>query len=235
MPDQMKARLSDLRQKLLEKQHRATMLAARSTGWKLAPLAKARFGMYAGAPSNFGLPMKTTLHNAIFVITTILLYPAASRAHAADDGWETAVRTFDADYWRAFNDCEVRKLAAMNTDDLEFYHDRGGLEKGRQLFEKSVAANICSNPDRRVRREAVADSLRYYPLRDGAKLYGAIVSGEHLFYRRTTSGPEQLTGRARFTHTLLLEGGQWKVARVLSFDHGAASRDVAPSGGKKTD
>ncbi|WP_426207991.1 hypothetical protein [Massilia sp. TWP1-3-3] len=62
-------------------------------------------------------------------------------------------------------------------------------------------------------------------MRDGARLYGAVVSGEHRFYEIPKGGKEVLTGQARFTHMLLLEGGQWKVSRVLSFDHGPARQE----------
>jgi hypothetical protein len=55
------------------------------------------------------------------------------------------------------------------------------------------------------------------------KLYGAVISGEHLFYNTTKGGPEALAGRARFTHMLLLKDGAWKMSRVLSYDHGPAA------------
>lgn len=64
--------------------------------------------------------------------------------------------------------------------------------------------------------------MKIYPLRDNGKLYGAIISGEHYFYRVTEGQPDRLTGKARFTHILLLKDGVWQVARVLSFDHGPA-------------
>ena len=157
-----------------------------------------------------------------------LLLPCAVFAQQGAESWELQVREFDARYWKAFNDCEVQKLAAMNTDDLEFYHDVGGMSKGVAVFSEDFARNICSRPDAaRIRREAVADSLRFYPMRDGAILYGAIVSGEHLFYDVPKDGKEVLTVRAHFTHMLLLQNGEWKVSRVLSFEHGPVRKLTA--------
>lgn len=150
-----------------------------------------------------------------------LVLPCAVMAQLAAD-WEAEVRQFDTRYWQAYNECEIAKLAAMNTDDLEFYHDIGGVSKGKAKFSELVAKNICGRPGMRIRREAIADSMHFYPMRDGEKLYGAIVSGEHRFYERPNGGWEVLTGQARFTHMLLLQEGQWKVARVLSFAHGPA-------------
>lgn len=160
--------------------------------------------------------MKKSLTPAILAL---LLAPCAAFAQPAAAAWETEVRQFDAAYWQAFNSCSVAKLADMNTDDLEFYHDKGGLEKGKALFTDAISKNICGRPDIRVRREEVAGSMNFYPLRDGATLYGAIISGEHRFYS-VRKGTETLGGQARFTHVLLLKDGVWKVARVLSFDHG---------------
>jgi hypothetical protein len=153
-----------------------------------------------------------------------LLLPGLSLAQTNPDAWEADVRTFDSAYWQAFNSCDVPKLAQMNTEDLEFYHDKGGVSKGRAIFAATFGKNICGNPALRVRREAIPESIKVFPLRDGDKLYGAIVSGEHRFYRVPQGGPETVTGQAHFTHTLLLADGVWQVARVLSYDHGAPRR-----------
>ena len=55
-------------------------------------------------------------------------------------------------------------------------------------------------------------------------VYGAILSGEHVFYVRQKGKPEVLDGRAKFTHLWLLKDGVWKMSRVLSYDHGPAVR-----------
>lgn len=139
---------------------------------------------------------------------------------AAEPDWEAEVRKFDASYWDAFNNCEVDKLTGMNTKDLEFYHDKGGATFGLVTFAADIKNNICSNAKPRVRREAVADSVRVFPMRDEGKMYGALISGEHRFFRTVAGKAEVEGGTARFTHLLTLTDGVWKVARVLSFDHG---------------
>lgn len=141
-------------------------------------------------------------------------------ANAQD--WEADVRKFDNAYWDAYNKCDIPKLAEMNSDDMEFYHDKGGVMLGKAKFTTAMQNNICGNPARRVRRAAVADSVRVFPMSEGGKLYGAVVAGEHLFYQDASGKPEVLEGRARFTHMLLLKDGAWKVSRVLSYDHAPA-------------
>ena len=65
--------------------------------------------------------------------------------------------------------------------------------------------------------------MRWSILRNGDTVYGAIVAGEHLFYVRPPDKPEFLDGRARFVSLWLLKDGAWKMARLLSYDHGPAT------------
>jgi ketosteroid isomerase-like protein len=163
----------------------------------------------------------------IFSAAAMLLASQCAFAQSPEQTWDADVRKFDSDYWQAFNQCDVDKLAQMNTEDLEFYHDRGGPMIGRDKFASTFKQNICGNPSFKIRREAVPGSLRVYPMRGKGQLYGAVISGEHLFYSTRKGGAETLDGRALFTHMLLLDKGTWKVSRVLSFDHGPAK---APGG-----
>lgn len=163
--------------------------------------------------------MKNTLYCTALAI--LLASPFAT-AESAPPDWEAGVRQFDTAYWDAYNRCDIKQLAALNTDDLEFYHDKGGVMLGQAKFSAAMQNNICGNPAAQVRRQAVAATVQVYPMRANGQLYGAVISGEHQFYNHPASGPDVLTGSARFTHMLLLKDGAWKVARVLSYDHAPA-------------
>lgn len=151
-----------------------------------------------------------------------LLASCAATAQVTNDNWEASARQFDRDYWKAFNACEVEKQTRMNAEDLEFYHDIGGIMRGRASFAETTAKNICGRSDWRLRRAEVPGTVQFYPLRSNGKVYGAVLTGEHYFYHTNKGQPETLEGKARFTHTLLLKDSAWQVARVLSFDHGPA-------------
>ncbi|MGI4843484.1 MAG: nuclear transport factor 2 family protein [Janthinobacterium lividum] len=155
-------------------------------------------------------------------VLATLLSPSAAFAQVTNDNWEATVREFDRDYWKAFNACEVQKQTRMNAEDLEFYHDIGGVMRGRASFAEATAKNICGRSDWRLRRAEVPGTVKVYPLRSNGDVYGAVISGEHYFYQTNKGQPETLEGKAGFTHTLLLKNGVWQVARVLSFDHGPA-------------
>jgi hypothetical protein len=49
--------------------------------------------------------------------------------------------------------------------------------------------------------------------------YGAIQIGTHTFYAVQKDKPDRLTETGLFTHVWQEENGQWKLARVLSYDH----------------
>lgn len=131
--------------------------------------------------------------------------------------------TVDADFFALFfQGCDPARLATLVTDDLEFYHDKAGVVATSGSAFVADYAKQCEArkaPDAwRSRRELVTESLRVDPVPG----YGAIEYGEHRFYERKGDGPEKLAGLAVFTMLWKLDGGTWKLARVMSFGHRAA-------------
>lgn len=127
---------------------------------------------------------------------------------------EEIIVKLDAEAFNAYNNCDLEKFKTFFTDDLEFYHDKGGITKTADSLIETMQKNICGKPNWKLRREAVEGTLIVY-LMEG---YGAILNGEHLFYV-TENGIEKITGRAKFTHLWLLQNSKWKMSRVYSFDH----------------
>lgn len=122
-----------------------------------------------------------------------------------------------------FDACDPATLADLVTEDIEFYHDRGGLMSTRTAFVADYAKGCEAKkaPDAwRSRRVLVPGSMRVYAI-PGA---GAVEEGTHLFYERQGDGPEKLVGRARFSMFWKLDAdGQWRLSRAFSIDHAAAS------------
>lgn len=152
---------------------------------------------------------------AALAATSILVptEPALTKAIAARD----AV-LFDV----MFAQCDPAGLAAAVTDDMEFYHDKGGA-MGRDAFIADYAKSCAAKraPDAwRSRRELVAETLKVYAIPG----FGAVEEGTHLFYERKGDGPERLAGKARFSILWKLGAdGQWRMARTFSIDHAPAS------------
>jgi len=118
----------------------------------------------------------------------------------------------------AFNQCKTSDLEPLIAEDIEFYHDTGGIDIGKEPFLKTVRENVCGNPDVRPLRELVQGSLKVYPLKKNGVLYGAIQKGDHNFYLRE-KGETRPTVTAKFTHLWILEQNKWTLKRVLSYDH----------------
>ena len=88
----------------------------------------------------------------------------------------------DSTFWQLYNDCNIDAMRSLFTDDIEFYHDKGGVLNGLDNFLSTSKRNLCSNDNFRLRRDAVAGSVKIFPMKEGDKLYGAILSGQHVFY-----------------------------------------------------
>lgn len=117
---------------------------------------------------------------------------------------------------RTFNNCEIDKLEPIIAQDFEFYHDVAGIQN-REEFIKAIKNNICTNPGN-YKRNLVKGSLDVYPLKNNGVLYGAIQRGKHTFQEKTNNILKTV-GIANFTHLWILENNQWKLKRVLSFNH----------------
>jgi hypothetical protein len=129
-----------------------------------------------------------------------------------------AVLHMDSLFWEAYNTCDVDKMATFFTDDLEFYHDKGGLTTPLSKLVDGMRTGLCGNENWRLRREPVEGTVKVFPMDN----YGAILSGDHVFYILEKDKNERLDGLAKFTHVWRFKDNQWKMHRVLSYDHGPA-------------
>lgn len=120
-----------------------------------------------------------------------------------------------------FVQCAPTALAAIVTEDMEFYHDKGGA-MGREAFIDDYAKSCAAKraPDAwRSRRALASETLKVYAIPG----FGAVEEGTHLFYERRGEGPERLAGKARFSILWKLGAdGQWRMARTFSIDHAPA-------------
>ena len=118
-----------------------------------------------------------------------------------------------------FGSCDVAALKGLIADDFEFYHDKDGLsETSGAKFIDDIAKHcerIEKGVDFRARRELVEGSLGVYPLNN----YGAVETGRHNFYAIEDGKPDRMTESAQFLQVWKNDNGQWKLARVVSYDH----------------
>lgn len=156
-----------------------------------------------------------------FACTALLLLWASFQNLIAQHNLQ-AVLIQDSLFWQHFNNCQVDDLGRFFTNDIEFYHDKNGPTQGLDTFLAASRRNLCSNSNFRLRRESVPGSIKIFPMKNGEMLYGAILSGQHVFYVLESGKEPRLDGLAQFTHLWLKTESGWKMSRVLSYDHGPA-------------
>lgn len=136
------------------------------------------------------------------------------------------IRHHDSLFWQAYNSCDLKNMEKYFTDDLEFYHDKGGFARGRAQTIETTRKNLCSNNNWRLRRDEVPGSTQVYPLTKNDTIYGAVFSGEHVFYTIENNNPPKISGQAKFTHIWLFQNNTWKMSRIISYDHGPVKDPV---------
>jgi len=129
---------------------------------------------------------------------------------ASQDEITRTIAGLDLALFDAYNACDLDKFSSFFSDDVEFYHDQGGVTLGRQNLTESVKKNICG----KVRRELVPETLQVYPMRG----FGAVEMGVHRFHQPKVD-PNKPHGEAKFIHLWQNKEGVWKVTRVISYDH----------------
>ncbi|MEP7155704.1 MAG: nuclear transport factor 2 family protein [Betaproteobacteria bacterium] len=123
----------------------------------------------------------------------------------------THVESLDRAVFDAFNTCDLKKLESFFIPAVEFYHDKDGASFSRDKFMSDVKKNVCG----KFRRELVPGTLEVFPL----GTYGAVYSGTHRFCQ---FGATRCEGQGRFMSIWQNKDGEWRMTRLISFDHRAA-------------
>ena len=112
----------------------------------------------------------------------------------------------------AFNARDLQKLKTVFADNVEFYHDLGGLayyDETMKNFEKL----FVQARENGLKRELVKNSLEVYPIKD----FGAIEVGVHKFTHLENG--KEVVGLLKFLHVWQYKNNEWKITRVISYDH----------------
>ncbi len=165
-----------------------------------------------------------TIRRLVLFIIALAVCLAQTFAQTEQQKLTATILHLDSAFWKAYNNCDTNHFKDFVSDDVEFYHDKGGITLGAEKLIQSLNRNLCSNPAYHLRREEVTGTVKVYPMQQGNKIYGAIISGQHVFYVTDKGKPEYLDGAADFTQLWLLKNGVWKMARILSYNHHAPER-----------
>ncbi len=157
-------------------------------------------------------------HNVVLWIAFLVIIPLTINAQVprSSELHKTLKSKDSLIFHISFSSCEISGLEPLISQDIEFYHDQSGTLIGYTAFIENLKNGLCANPGQ-TRRQLQEGSLEVYPLYENGILYGALQNGVHSFYQRNPQG-ESLGSVARFSHLWLLQE-EWKLTRVISFDH----------------
>jgi Domain of unknown function (DUF4440) len=150
--------------------------------------------------------LPASLLTILFALATS---PARAQPTPAPDLLFQTIQSLDTRLFDAYNRCDLNTIAPLVSEDLEFYHDKTGLARGRQSLLDGIKNNICG----KVSRELVAGTLQVYPIAH----YGAVEIGTHRFHHPGQQHDD--VGEAQFIMLWQNKGDAWQLTRVISFDH----------------
>jgi len=160
--------------------------------------------------------MKLIFKNKIaHIVIALVVVLGSANAQLKDDASATTslyneIKLQDSLLFTAFNTRDLETYKNYFSEDLEFFHDKGGLT-GYDVTINFLKATAQQKSD--LKRELVNGSLEVYPIPG----YGAMEIGSHLFTHIENGKLEY--GTFKFLHIWQKKDSQWKITRVVSYDH----------------
>jgi len=155
------------------------------------------------------------MKRSILIITILILSVTPLRGQSKEELFDT-ISQLDSSLFEAYNLCDLETYGTFLSEDLEFYHDKQGLTKSRASELESMVIFCGEQRERQqLRRELVEESLQVFPMNE----YGALATGEHIFYLVIDEQTSKSVNKAKFTTLWKFENDEWKMTRTFSYDH----------------
>lgn len=113
----------------------------------------------------------------------------------------------DSTFFQAYNICDLDQQASIYSDNIEFFHDKGGLMTVKQEILDSTKKYVCG----KVTRELVKGSIEIYPIKD----FGAVEIGLHKFHNNTEK-EGTVSDASKFIIFWKNDKNNWTITKVVS-------------------
>ncbi len=123
-----------------------------------------------------------------------------------DQALHDEICALDKQFFNAYNNCDMETQANMMAEDIEFFHDQGGLNTSKKEIIESTEKNICG----KVIRTLIEGSIEVYSIKN----YGAVEIGYHKFFNNQE--PDAPSVPSKFIVVWRKEEDTWKMAKVIS-------------------
>lgn len=150
----------------------------------------------------------------LFITIILFLFSWVAKAQineipkykSSDIKLHNEISQMDTKYFNAYNTCDMETQADIYDEDLEFFHDKGGLSTSKSDLLKALKENICN----KVTRTLIKGSVEVYPIKD----YGAIQIGYHKFYNKEEPNAKSIP--SKFIVIWNKKNDNWKMTKVIS-------------------
>lgn len=158
--------------------------------------------------------MKTIATSLLFMFIIIVAFsqPALAQNNKAAQQLYNEIYEMDSLMFNAFNQHDSILMMSYFSEDLEFFHDKGGLDNYDQTRKKTMLL-FKNNANTGLYRTLVKGSMEVYPIPG----YGAVETSSHTFCHKENGRDDCGT----FKNIMIWKkvNNQWKVSRVISYDH----------------
>src|SRR5215213_656318 len=108
--------------------------------------------------------MKKSFYPLVLIIFTLVISLSLTSRPLDMEPTVTAsladtILMMDGIWEDAYNNCKLDVMDEVISEDLEFYHDQGGLITSKQKLNEALKANICG----KVKRQLKKGSLEVHP------------------------------------------------------------------------
>lgn len=116
------------------------------------------------------------------------------------------IEELDSIFFTAYNNCNLDKQASLIAEEIEFYHDNGGLMTSKRDIIEATKNNICG----KVTRELIKGSIEVYPIYN----FGAVQIGYHKFFNNQE--PDAISNPSKFIAIWKNDNDTWQMSRIVS-------------------
>lgn len=141
--------------------------------------------------------------NRLVLFFTVMCFSKFAQAQTTEIEQEIARQ--DSLFFTAYNNCDLATQEKYYSDNIEFYHDGGGLIQSKKQLIEGIRDNICG----KVLRQLVPGSLEISEIPG----FGAIEIGYHRFHNLTE---KSISAPGRFVIVWKKLPDRWVVTRVIS-------------------
>jgi len=156
--------------------------------------------------------MKSLLKILLYVSALVISLVANAQTEEIPDykpsdiQLHNTISKLDSIYFTAYNTCDMATQRKMYSEDLEFFHDKGGLATSKEGILTSLKNNICG----KVTRTLIKGSIEVYPIPN----YGAIQIGYHKFFNNQEPNAKSIP--SKFIVVWKQNKDNWQITKVIS-------------------